>query len=343
MFTRFCARKFIIFPLILVLSGMLIFAQGSNDQYEDYSTLIERLMKEQEARDKAQQEKNNIEETKPEVIEVEPAEVEAAEPEVEAAPAEVSDVPDVPEVIAPETPETEAPVEEIPVEAPVAEAPETETTEPPLAEESQPQTEEAATQTEEEKHKYEALAMIRYKNTDSINFKLKISYIPKPYILGISFAAGYSAYKLIQPFYFGGYLEPHIGIPQKKFPFKYELDGEAIGGPLIMGGKLYAPFGICVFPFQRNIEVFIEFEPGITFDFLWNAKFGKKSITSKLYPAFYAAIRTGASYKNITVFAEGNYDAILGFGVSLGVGYNFNIQYNTRADDINSLEDETDQ
>lgn len=201
---------------------------------------------------------------------------------------------------------------------------ETDETEPLIEPESQT---EAPAESEEETRQYEALALIRYKNSDTISFKFKVSYIPKPYILGLSLAAGYTEYKMLQPFYFGGYLEPHLGIPQKDFPFKYEQDGSAISGPLIIGGKLYAPFGICVFPFQQNIEVFVEFEPGITLDMLWNTKFGKKAITSKLYPAFYAAIRTGATYKGFTAFVEGNYDAVLGFGVSIGIGYSFNVNF----------------
>ena len=175
-----------------------------------------------------------------------------------------------------------------------------------------------------EKHEYEALALIRYKNTETITFKLKVSYIPKPYILGLSLAAGFTEYKLIQPFYFGGFLEPHVGFPQKAFPYKYELGGTALKGPLIVGGKLYAPFGICVFPFQENIEFFVEFAPGISLNMMWDAKFGNDSITSNMYPAFYGSLRTGASYKGFSLFIEGNYDAILGFGVSAGFGYSLN-------------------
>ena len=198
--------------------------------------------------------------------------------------------------------------------------------------------EDEAVETEPEKHEYEALALIRYKNTETISFKLKVSYIPKPYILGISFAAGFTEYKLIQPFYFGGFLEPHVGIPQKAFPYKYELGGTALKGPLIVGGKLYAPFGICVFPFQENIEFFVEFAPGISLNMMWDAKFGKDSITSKLYPAFYGSLRTGATYKGFTFFIEGNYDAILGFGVSAGIGYSINFNLSSTPDYAPSLE-----
>ena len=193
---------------------------------------------------------------------------------------------------------------------------------------------------EPEKYEYEALALIRYKNTETISFKLKVSYIPKPYILGVSLAAGFTEYKLIQPFYFGGFLEPHVGIPQKAFPYKYELGGTALKGPLIIGGKLYAPFGICVFPFQENIEFFVELAPGISLNMMWDAKFGKDSITSKLYPAFYGALRTGATYKGFTFFIEGNYDAILGFGVSAGIGYSLNFTLSSTPNNTpSSLED----
>ena len=193
---------------------------------------------------------------------------------------------------------------------------------------------------EKAKYEYQALALIRYKNSDSISFKLKVSYIPKPYILGVSLSAGFTEYKLIQPFYFGGVLEPHVGFPQKKFPYQYELGGTAINGPLIIGGKLYAPFGICVFPFQENIEFFVEFAPGISLNMMWDAKFGKDAITSKLYPAFYGALRTGATYKGFTFFIEGNYDAILGFGVSAGIGYSLNFSLSSTPNNVpSSLED----
>ena len=187
--------------------------------------------------------------------------------------------------------------------------------------------EEEITEEDDGKQLYEALAMIRYKNSDAISFRLKGSVTPGPYILGVSLAAGYTAYRIIQPFYFGGFLEPHIGFPQKDFPYKYSLDGAAISSPIIVGGKVYFPFGVCVFPFQKNIEVFIDFSPGIAMNVLWNAKFDK-SISSKLYAGFYGALRTGANYKNFSVYIEGNYDAVLGFGFSIGVGYNLNIIFN---------------
>ncbi len=196
-----------------------------------------------------------------------------------------------------------------------------------LYEDPEENEEEIAEEEDDGKQLYEALAMIRYKNSDTISFRLKGSVTPGPYILGVSFAAGYTAYRFIQPFYFGGFLEPHIGFPQKDFPYKYSLDGSSISSPIIVGGKLYFPFGVCVFPFQKNIEVFIDFSPGLAMNVLWNAKFDK-SISSKLYAGFYGALRTGATYKNFSAYIEGNYDAVLGFGFSIGVGYNLNIIFN---------------
>ena len=321
MFRRFFGKKLIFLPLIFIFAAGLSFAQNYND-LDELEEMIDRLKQEQEEKQKQQEEQAAQEEPElPEVQELEEAgdsdEVEFLLPEEEpSAPEEPQTEPELPPVIEPE------PVQPVEPE--------------PIAE---PEIPAEAEQTEEpEKHEYEALAMIRYKNTDSISFRLKASYIPKPYILGLSISAGYTAYRMIQPFYFGGYLEPHIGIPQKSFPYKYEMEGAAITGPLIIGGKLYAPFGICVFPFQRNIEVFIEIEPGITFDMLWNTKFGKNAITSKLYPAFYAAIRTGATFKGFSAFLEGNYDAVLGFGVSIGIGYSFNLDYTPPSTETKSLE-----
>ena len=194
-------------------------------------------------------------------------------------------------------------------------------------------------ETEDGKHLYEALAMIRYKNSDSISFRLKGTVTPGPYILGASFAAGYTAYRFIQPFYFGGFLEPHVGFPQKDFPYTYSMGGSKISSPLIVGGKIYFPFGICVYPFQKNIELFVDFAPGIVMNMLWNTKFDN-AITSKLYTGFYGSLRTGFTYKNFSVFLEGNYDAILGFGFSIGVGYNINVVFNrTLQEEEPSLEE----
>ena len=73
---------------------------------------------------------------------------------------------------------------------------------------------------------------------------------------------------------------------------------------------------------------------------LWNAKFDK-SISSKLYAGFYGALRTGATYKNFSAYIEGNYDAVLGFGFSIGVGYNLNIIFNrTIQEEDPSLQEE---
>ena len=316
MFRRVLTKKLIFLPLIFIFITSFSFSQNYND-LDELEQMINRLKQEQE-------EKQLQQETQPA----------AEEPELPAEPELPVEPEQIPEEIPEEIPEIEPAQEEQP-EAIV----EPEQTEQPEQPEQIPEPEtEPESETETETHEYEALAMIRYKNTDTISFKFKASYIPKPYILGLSLAAGYTAYRMIQPFYFGGYLEPHIGIPQKSFPYKYELNGASISGPLIIGGKMYAPFGICVFPFQRNIEVFIEIEPGITFDMLWNTKFGKDAITSKLYPAFYAAIRTGASFKGFNAFIEGTYDAILGFGVSIGVGYSFNLDYTPPATETKSLE-----
>ena len=294
MLRRAFSKKIFFVPLIILFMLTPSFSQNYND-LDELEELINRLMQEQEEQNQQQPEMQTPQSQQP--------------AQTQPIPQDTDEV-----IIIEETDETEPLIEP----------------EEPAQPEQESQTE-APAESEEETRQYEALALIRYKNSDTISFKFKVSYIPKPYILGLSLAAGYTEYKMLQPFYFGGYLEPHLGIPQKDFPFKYEQDGSAISGPLIIGGKLYAPFGICVFPFQQNIEVFVEFEPGITLDMLWNTKFGKKAITSKLYPAFYAAIRTGATYKGFTAFVEGNYDAVLGFGVSIGIGYSFNVNFERQA------------
>ena len=283
-------------------------------EFPEFNTDFVELFQSPEQEEAVPEEQVEITEPVPEA-EQEPIQEQAQETEPQTAPQ--TELQPEPQTVFEPEPVPEPEPEQVPVTEPMPEP------EPELESEPEPEP-------EQEKYEYEALAIIRYKNTDTISFKLKVSYIPKPYILAICFAAGFTEYKLLQPFYFGGFLEPHVGIPQKSFPYKYELGGSSINGPLIVGGKLYTPFGICVYPFQENIEFFVEFAPGLSLNMMWDAKFGKDSITSKLYPAFYGQLRTGATYKGFSLFLEGNYDAILGFGVSAGIGYSINFDLSSK-------------
>ena len=85
------------------------------------------------------------------------------------------------------------------------------------------------------------------------------------------------------------------------------------------------PFGIGVFPFQQNIEFYVEIAPGLSLNMMWNTKFGADAVSSQVFPAFYGALRTGASFRGFSVFLEGNYDAILGFGMSFGLSYSLSV------------------
>ena len=354
------AKKLFLFPLIF-LTGTILFAQTTSEDYDDFETLLNSII-----------EKNQVKTTKTETQAQTGETIQTDIPEDDVIIDDVSqsDITEDDELIE-EASQTELPPEEeIPTkeELPTEEKFKTEEeipsenefppeeelsteepqveetpTEEPAAEEPSepviPDTEEVEAE-DENKHKYEALAMIRYKNTDAITFRLKGSVAPGPYILGASFGAGYISYKLIQPFYFGGFMESHIGFPQKNFPYKYQLHGSDISSPLIVGGKLYIPFGICVYPFQQNIEFFVDLAPGIVMNLLWNTKFGGDSITSRVFTGFYGAIKTGASYKNFSVFLEGNYDAVVGFGVSIGISYSIPVSYTTQIEEApKSLED----
>ena len=311
------AKKSFLFPLVLFASGTLFFAQTPFDVEFSADADEEPVIEITEEIDEGISEEIPIE-TDEEIAE------EIAE--------------EIGEEIAEENDEEIG--EEIPVET-EEEIAEENGEEIPVETEETDDVELDIDTSEEEPHKYEALAMIRYKNTDAVSFRLKASVAPGPYILGTSIAAGYTAFKLIQPFYFGGFIEPHLGFPQKDFPYKYQLNGSEISSPLIVGGKVYFPFGICVYPFQKNIEFFVDIAPGIVMNFLWNTKFGEEAITSRIFTGFYAALRTGITYKNFSVFLEGNYDAVTGFGVSLGVGYSIPISYTTQIEEEapKSLED----
>lgn len=145
--------------------------------------------------------------------------------------------------------------------------------------------------------------------------------VPSPFTMAVSFGAGYKNYNWIRPFYIGGEIEPFMGFPKENFPYVYKLRGGTIESPKLMGMKIYFPVGFAIQPFNNDIDVFGELLTGTSLCWLWNGMFGSDSISSKMFPSFYMALKVGAGWKWFTLSMRGEYDTLLNFSVSADLAY----------------------
>ena len=165
----------------------------------------------------------------------------------------------------------------------------------------------------------------QYKKGHEIVIDTGFSILPSPFIVDVSAGIGYKNYSLIQPFYFGGEIEPFIGFPVSDFPYNYKIKGNDIPSPFLIGAKIYIPVGFAIVPFNNDVEFFGEILGGTSLCALWDRKFGSESITTKIYPSLYVAARVGVGWKFMNVSVRGEYDTILRFSFSTNVGFNIKL------------------
>ena len=133
--------------------------------------------------------------------------------------------------------------------------------------------------------------------------------------------AGYRNYDLLRPVYFGGTLELDFALPNVNFPYSYKnSEGNAIRNPFLIGFKIYAPIGFCMYPLKNSFEIFGEFGLGMGFSGLWSGGFGNHLLITKLYPSFFVNFRTGVAWDFINLTFNFSYDAVTGmsYGIELG-------------------------
>jgi len=167
----------------------------------------------------------------------------------------------------------------------------------------------------------------RYKDIDCVDLGLQVGVAPNPYSINTELVAGYLSYRVYQPFYFGGRTNLGIGFPQKNFPFIYEGEDGVIANPKLFTLKLYGVAGICIYPFDDNIELFTEVCGGYTGAFLWNAKFGTYRATSKWYSCLYTDFKIGMGWKGIKVWIDCAYEPIFNVSINGGAGYEIKMPF----------------
>lgn len=160
-----------------------------------------------------------------------------------------------------------------------------------------------------------------YKQGHEIVADTSFSILPSPYVVDVSLGLGYKNYSLIQPFYFGGEIEPFVGFPQDDFPYSYNLGGGSLETPLLLGMKIYAPVGFAIIPFNNDIELFGELLGGTSLCMLWDRRWGDESITTKIHSSLYVAAKVGVGWRFVNLSVRGEYDTILKFSFSMNLGF----------------------
>lgn len=163
-----------------------------------------------------------------------------------------------------------------------------------------------------------------YKNpVHGLEFLVGTTFLPKPHLMNLDLSAGYINNILLHPFYLGAHFTWSLGFPDKNFPYDYVINNERIDSPLLLSFALGVPFGIILTPFEanRDIELSAEVNLGSAFHYMWNRKFGGKTISSHIYPAFVGSLALGVGWKGLTFRIHGDYNTQLGFMFSMNLGY----------------------
>lgn len=147
-----------------------------------------------------------------------------------------------------------------------------------------------------------------------------ITFPPQPFSLEITLDLGYENFNLLSPFYFGGMITPFLALPSENFPFKYKEKGTLLSSPYFTGAKIYMPMGFIFYPFEDEIFAYAELDFGMTLNVIWNGQLGEKIVTSDPFSAFYTAAKVGLGWRFLHLTVSGNYDALMGFSYSFGIG-----------------------
>lgn len=160
-----------------------------------------------------------------------------------------------------------------------------------------------------------------FKDGHGILANIGVCMTQEPFPVTFIMPAGYRNYDLLRPVYFGGTLELDFALPNVNFPYSYKnSEGNAIRNPFLIGFKIYAPIGFCMYPLKNSFEIFGEFGLGMGFSGLWSGGFGNHLLITKLYPSFFVNFRTGVAWDFINLTFNFSYDAVTGmsYGIELG-------------------------
>lgn len=167
----------------------------------------------------------------------------------------------------------------------------------------------------------EMVQAFRTRNAHSVEVRADCSILSGIYGVQGGICAGYTNAGVIKPFYFGGLVRAACAFPSQNFPYTYRSGGSVIENPLLTSFSAVVPFGLSLFPFETDVDVFAELCAGISVFSLVQPSGGAFGT----YFSLCAGFCVGAAFKRISFFAGLNWDSVTAFSLRFGAGYRFRV------------------
>lgn len=165
----------------------------------------------------------------------------------------------------------------------------------------------------------EMVQAFRTRNAHSVEVRADCSILSGIYGVQGGLCAGYTNAGVLKPFYFGGLVRAACAFPSQNFPYTYRSGGEVIENPLLTSFSAVVPFGISLFPFASDVDVFAELSAGMSVFSLVQPSGG--AFGTYFSPC--AGFCVGAAFKRISLYAGMNWDCVTAFSLRFGAGYRF--------------------
>lgn len=167
----------------------------------------------------------------------------------------------------------------------------------------------------------EMVQAFRTRNAHSVEVRADCSILSGIYGVQGGLCAGYTNAGVLKPFYFGGLVRAACAFPSQNFPYTYRSGGEVIANPLLTSFSAVVPFGISLFPFASDVDVFAELSAGMSV-------FSLVQPAGAIFGTYFspcAGFRVGAAFKRISLYAGMNWDSVTAFSLRFGAGYRFGV------------------
>lgn len=167
----------------------------------------------------------------------------------------------------------------------------------------------------------EMVQAFRTRNAHSVEVRADCSILSGIYGVQGGLCAGYTNAGVLKPFYFGGLVRAACAFPSQNFPYTYRSGGEVIANPLLTSFSAVVPFGISLFPFASDVDVFAELSAGMSV-------FSLVQPAGAIFGTYFsscAGFRVGAAFKRISLYAGMNWDCVTAFSLRFGTGYRFRV------------------
>lgn len=167
----------------------------------------------------------------------------------------------------------------------------------------------------------EMVQAFRTRNAHSVEVRADCSILSGIYGVQGGICAGYTNAGVLKPFYFGGLVRAACAFPSQNFPYTYRSGGEVIANPLLTSFSAVVPFGISLFPFASDVDVFAELSAGMSV-------FSLVQPAGAIFGTYFspcAGFRVGAAFKRISLYAGMNWDCVTAFSLRFGAGYRFGV------------------